>query len=550
MAQFGAPATVGFRPLLLLLLLLSTTPCTAGLDVLVSPSLGSPAFNTLRVARALHDAGHNVTVLADRYIERLTQAGEPEAALYAVLADPPFKVAWYDSGLGVEAPKQVAAFQALPPLEGMRPLLEFIYGQCPALLSQPDIQGGTWDVLVYAYNFPCNGWLPDVINLRGGAVGLLTAGFILLPENFQVVDFNPAYVPVMSSGLVPEMNFWQRLRNLGQSIAAHILFSRTRKEVVGKALAQLGIPLSDPPPIHASRSGSLFLVTNHWGYEYPAYHSPATQLIGSLTATEGQAVPGDLGAWLAAGSGPLIVLSFGSASYLSTATIGAFSRAFATLPAEYRMVWKLKTREELAAAQTALTTLGVEQHRVWLALWIPYNDLLADPATALALVHCGNNGMSEVMFHGVPIVGVPQFGDQFDNCNKAARAGFGLFVPRDELSAERLEGAMHRVLHEPSFAASAARMRRISRGAPRMEGALRWVEYVGENGVGHLTMRPAAKLTMLQYFSVDTVAFALAVGGLVACACFALSRCLLRAAWRCCCRLPASKTANAGPKQD
>ncbi|TKC34103.1 hypothetical protein EI555_009785, partial [Monodon monoceros] len=42
--------------------------------------------------------------------------------------------------------------------------------------------------------------------------------------------------------------------------------------------------------------------------------------------------------------------------------------------------------------------------------WIPQNDLLG-----AFITHCGTNGIYEAIYHRVPMVVIPLFGDQHDN---------------------------------------------------------------------------------------------------------------------------------------
>lgn len=73
-------------------------------------------------------------------------------------------------------------------------------------------------------------------------------------------------------------------------------------------------------------------------------------------------------------------------------------------------------------------------------------------------------------YHGVPIVGMPLFGEQPDNIAVAEDRGFGLAVSVHSKSlATELEKALNRVLHEPSFAANAGRISKLmkaKRGTP------------------------------------------------------------------------------------
>lgn len=62
-------------------------------------------------------------------------------------------------------------------------------------------------------------------------------------------------------------------------------------------------------------------------------------------------------------------------------------------------------------------------------------------------------------YHGVPVVGMPLFAEQPDNIAFAEDHGFGLPVSvRSKSLAKDVTNALHRVLREPSFAVSAARI--------------------------------------------------------------------------------------------
>lgn len=78
------------------------------------------------------------------------------------------------------------------------------------------------------------------------------------------------------------------------------------------------------------------------------------------------------------------------------------------------------------------------------AAYIPQPFLLQH--VQLAIVHGGNNGITECLHNGVPLIVVPMFGDQFDNAQRVADMQLGLRLNLQQCSQAQLLGAVDQLL--------------------------------------------------------------------------------------------------------
>lgn len=81
--------------------------------------------------------------------------------------------------------------------------------------------------------------------------------------------------------------------------------------------------------------------------------------------------------------------------------------------------------------------------------WIPQNDLLAHSKVRAFVSHVGMNGMYEALYHGVPVVAVPLYADQFDNAIRVTEKGVAVTIDFTRLTPDLLYDGVQRVLNEP-----------------------------------------------------------------------------------------------------
>jgi len=79
-------------------------------------------------------------------------------------------------------------------------------------------------------------------------------------------------------------------------------------------------------------------------------------------------------------------------------------------------------------------------------------------ATAF-VTHGGMNSVSESLYYGVPVVVIPQMSEQAIVGRRVEELGAGLFIGKDEVTAERMRDAVRRLLTEGRFRAQAGIVR-------------------------------------------------------------------------------------------
>lgn len=71
------------------------------------------------------------------------------------------------------------------------------------------------------------------------------------------------------------------------------------------------------------------------------------------------------------------------------------------------------------------TDLAGKPDNVFISKWFPQSDILVHPNVRLFITHGGLLSSIEAVFHDVPILGLPVFGDQHVNMARAVQKGYG-----------------------------------------------------------------------------------------------------------------------------
>uniref|UniRef100_A0A914MW16 glucuronosyltransferase n=1 Tax=Meloidogyne incognita TaxID=6306 RepID=A0A914MW16_MELIC len=88
---------------------------------------------------------------------------------------------------------------------------------------------------------------------------------------------------------------------------------------------------------------------------------------------------------------------------------------------------------------------------------LPQQEILAKVNTKLLISHCGQNSLNEAMYAGVPIICIPDGGDQFYNASLVEQLEIGIYIKVDYVHrnyvdfGNHLYYAVEKILNDPKY---------------------------------------------------------------------------------------------------
>ncbi|KAG8228488.1 UDP-glycosyltransferase [Ladona fulva] len=307
----------------------------------------------------------------------------------------------------------------------------------------------------------------------------------------------PSFVPIFFSLYTDHMNTWERFINTLMSFSLQ-LFHRffiipPHDEVIMEALGG-----SVPPITELQKKISLLLVNSHFTFQHPHPLVPTIQEIGGIHVKPPKPLPEDIKKFMDDAKDGVIYFSMGS--FLQSADLPESSRkalleAFGEL--KQKVLWKWEN-----------DSLPGQPPNVKLSKWWPQSDILAHPNIKLFITHGGLLSYQEAVLRGVPLIGIPVFGDQKLNVNRAVNQGVGLQMSLSSLTKETILKTIRTVLDDPSFAEKMKKRSSVAKDTPQppLEKAVYWIEYVLRHEGAHHMRSAGVDLSWFQFFLVDIAA--------------------------------------------
>ncbi|XP_034379531.1 UDP-glucuronosyltransferase 3A2-like [Arvicanthis niloticus] len=300
------------------------------------------------------------------------------------------------------------------------------------------------------------------------------------PIQFSFMDLvlpSPlSYAPVFGSGLTDQMDFWGRVKNC----LMYFYFSMQQREMVSQydsTIQEHFAEGSRPVLSDLLLKAELWFVNSDFALDFASPLFPNTVYVGGLLDKPVQPIPQDLENFITQfGDSGFVLVALGSvvSKHQTKEVIKEMNSAFAHLP--QGVLWTCKS--SLWPKDVRLAP------NVKIMDWLPQTDLLAHPSIRLFVTHGGMNSVNEAIQHGVPMVGIPFFGDQLENMVRIEAKKIGVSVQIQTLKAETFALTMKEVIEDKRYksAAMASKIIRQSHPLTPAQRFVGWIDHILQTG--------------------------------------------------------------------
>lgn len=131
------------------------------------------------------------------------------------------------------------------------------------------------------------------------------------------------------------------------------------------------------------------------------------------------------------------------------------------------VLWAIKRNKDFDSSKygAEMASVLANHTQSWRFLsWAPQRAILDHPSTVAFISHCGSNSTYESCFHGVPVIAMPIFNDQFKHAKCLREAGIGVSIDKLHFTEAELCDKIGLIINdgEGHFKRNSLRIKRIA----------------------------------------------------------------------------------------
>ncbi|XP_025159918.1 UDP-glucuronosyltransferase isoform X2 [Harpegnathos saltator] len=357
-------------------------------------------------------------------------------------------------------------------------------------------------VIIQVFMAPC--YLAFGRLLKVPMVGIMTTAFHDWLNEVSGNPCNLAFIPNLFSAFKQDMNFKERFINFLMtnmiSIQIHY-YTSFQVEYVRKYFDIENTSIKE-----LYNDVSLYLVNTHPALHGIRPYTPSIIGVGGLHIKgDGDPLSQEMQKWLDESKDGCIYFTFGS-----MVRIESFSKELIeTFYASFKKIAPVRVLMKIARKEDLLPGLP---NNVMIQPWFPQVAVLKHKNIRAFITHGGLMGTQEAISYGVPMIGIPLFGDQRVNIQSYVRKKVAISLNSIyDVTEEKLTSALNTILKDPTYRENVQKLSRLFLDRPMnaLDTAIYWVEYVVKHG--NFLQSPAMHLSWWQHHLLDVYAFLLFV---------------------------------------
>ncbi|XP_053608211.1 UDP-glucosyltransferase 2-like [Plodia interpunctella] len=445
--------------------------------IFITFSVTSKTVNTLNILAVLPFEGKSHFIGFQPYLQELVRRGH-NVTVISHFPDNFNKTHYHDISLAGKSKILQNVFTIHRSYKAIIDVSLFLVetgtANCKLMLSDENVQNlvktrAKFDVvLVEVFNTDCG--LGLAYKLDAPVVGITT--HMILPWHYRRlgINYNPSFVQFLFLEGGTKPNFYQRIERSVFYIYYNLLYTYFTQRIDQQTIEDYLGPV--PPLEELAREVKLTLVYQNLGLTGSNLLPSNLIEVGGYHVAEPKPLQQDLKKFIEDSPHGVIYVSFGSmlkASLTPRALVQTIIDAVSELP--QRVIWKWE--EEF---------LPGKPKNIFSSKWLPQNDILAHPKVVAFYSHCGMMSTTEAIHYGVPVVGMPIFGDQPANAAAIEESGLGVQIQLRDVTKELLVEKFNTVL-DPKFRENVKKVSRVFHDRPlsAMDSAIYWTEFAARN---------------------------------------------------------------------
>ncbi|XP_023022724.2 UDP-glycosyltransferase UGT5 isoform X1 [Leptinotarsa decemlineata] len=358
-------------------------------------------------------------------------------------------------------------------------------------------------ILMEVFNTNCFMGLAKIY--QAPVIGMLSAVPMPWAPLWFGSPINPSYIPNQNLGFSDRMTFLERVANslffVFMKVTYDYLMAKPGNDFSKRFTGQDVLDNGD-----IMYNMSLMFTNSHFSLNLPKPLVPSIIEIGGIHLEKPKKLPDHIAKFINESASGVVYMSLGStlrSDSMTTEKKSAFMRAFSRLKQRVILKWESDIEDKPA--------------NVLILRWAPQLDILCDPNVKAFISHGGMGGLMEAVHCGVPVITVPQLGDQHLNAKALEASGGGVILDLKSITETVLVEALNKVLSsemEQSMKSLSARFN--DRPLSPMDTAIYWIEYVVRHKGAFFMRTAAVDMPWYQQLLLDVIGFLVLIVVLVA----------------------------------